>query len=72
MAQAIPAILFARVTAASLRGRRCSSFSSYSVADLLPGLVASLITAAAPVTSSWRNRSWPGAADPAHALLAAG
>ena len=60
MAQAVRAILFASATAASLRGRRWSSFSSQSVASLLPDCrVATLITAVAPVTSNWRSRSLP-------------
>src|SRR5271166_5399638 len=59
IAHTVRAILLASATAASLRGRRCSRFSSHSLACLLPGLSANLITAVAPVTSNWRNRSLP-------------
>src|SRR5271167_2679283 len=58
MAHTVRAILLARATAASLRGRRSSNFSSHGEAVLLPGL-AKRITAMAPTTSNWRNRSLP-------------
>ena len=44
---------------ARLRGLRASSFNNRSVACLLSGRVANLITAVTPVTSNRRNRSWP-------------
>src|ERR1700712_4479082 len=59
IAHTIRAILLASATAASLRGRRCSSFSNHSLACLLPGLSANRMTAVAPITSNWRNRSLP-------------
>src|SRR3954469_16396110 len=58
MAHRVRAILLARATAASLRGRRSSSPSSQGLAALLVGL-AWRITAIAPTTSSWRSRSLP-------------
>jgi hypothetical protein len=54
MAHRLRAILLARATAASLRGRRSSNCSSQGLAVLLAGL-AWRITAIAPTTSSWRS-----------------
>jgi hypothetical protein len=72
MAHTVRAILLASATATSLRGLRPSSFSSHSLACLLPGLVANRITAVAPVTNNRRNRSFPARLMPPKALLAAG
>src|SRR5882724_9931794 len=58
MAQATRAILLAKATAATLRGRRSSNFTSQAEAVLLPGL-AWRITAVAPTTSKLRSRSLP-------------
>src|SRR5918912_4475506 len=58
MAHKVRAILLARATAASLRGRRSSHPSSQGLAASLVGL-AWRITAIAPATSSWRSRSLP-------------
>ena len=54
----IRAILLARATAATLRGRRSSNCSSQVLADLLPGF-AYRTTDIAPTTSNWRSRSLP-------------
>ena len=60
MAHTTRAILLARATAASLRGRRCSRVSSQALACRLPGLTVRT-TAVAPSTSNCRSRSLPGA-----------
>jgi hypothetical protein len=61
MAQAIRAILLAKETAASLRGRRLSNSNNQGVQGValrLPGL-ATRITAVAPTTSKRRSPSLP-------------
>ena len=53
MAHTVRAILLASATAASLRGRRWSNFSSHSLACLLPGLSANRITGLAQIGGRW-------------------
>src|SRR5271165_5073300 len=70
-AHATRAILLASATATTFRGLRRSRARNHSVINLLPGLLAALITEVAPVTSRTRKRSLPST-DPAHPLLPAG